>query len=805
MSGLLPDAVRVSTSEPRAAPALSGLPRRVASAELSAANAEQFAQLVRLIQLSKGRHSFGLVECNSPVLRNAVLEKLRLVFPGLHVAWIGPETYSILDFVVKDIGTNSPPAVVVTGIETLLHRLERYEPALARLNHSRDGWRQELHCPTIFWLPEFAAIALTRDCPDLLRMISSRFRFEADQETSTTNPKLDMPLRDRSLGSILDDNGSSEASDWSTVEMVPSIREGFQAFEADLKRDDLKQARLRLRDVQREVGLGLDRGKLADDSWERLIFFEKQAELAQHLRDPRLEANSWEMARRIAESRMASDTSVSCVRHAAWIDRNLASHKVRSGDTDKGLQRALRSVQILETAVENWPCEPRLTQDLATSFDLVAQTQTRLGDSQSALLAQQKAFKIRFRLAAEEPDRADYQRELAMSYDHLGELFGVLGDGLAARDAFGKSLEIALKLTQAEPDRADYLRDLSVSYDRLGDVHRALGDGAAARDAFEKSLAIDQQLAETTPDRDDYQRDLSVSFNKIGDVDIALGNVARARCAFERSLDIARHLAEANPGRTDYQRNLYVSYSKMGDLHSTLGDLPAAREAFQRSLEIAQKLAADEPDRSDYQRDFSLSLNKIGGLLRAQGDWHAALEAYQRSLWIRQEIAAAEHERADYQRDLSVSYDRMGDLQLALGDGLAARDSFQKSLDIAEKLAASEPDRTDYQRDLALSYQRIGDCELDQENHALAQRAYSKAFSIRQHLASSEPDRVDYQIELVVSLVRMAAFSENPKEPIATALRILEHLDQSDRLSPAEHPKLERLRHLMQQLESQSV
>ncbi|MFN7805458.1 MAG: hypothetical protein ACK5TO_15670, partial [Planctomycetaceae bacterium] len=269
MSGTLPHATRLSMA---AIQGETSLVRELTAGGLSGANAATFDELIRLIQLSQGRHSFSLVECNSPVLQDRVLKNLALVFPGLHVVSIGPETYSILDFVVHEIGQSSPSAVVIVGIETLLQRVERYEPALARLNYSRDGWREELRCPTIFWLPEFAAIALTRDCPDLLRMITTRFRFEADGESAATVPNLESPLREPRTESMATGNEAAAASDWSTVEMDSAIRAGFEAFEADLEQGDLPRAESRLRDLQRQVGLGLDRHTFAEDGWERLIF-----------------------------------------------------------------------------------------------------------------------------------------------------------------------------------------------------------------------------------------------------------------------------------------------------------------------------------------------------------------------------------------------------------------------------------------------------------------------------------------------------------------------------------------------------
>ncbi|MFM8223975.1 MAG: hypothetical protein ACKOJF_34170, partial [Planctomycetaceae bacterium] len=111
---------------------------------LSEQHAGELARLVRMVRLSSGRHSFAIVECNSPALRESLLARLSEELPDLRVIRVTKETYSILDTVVAELGADRPTAVVIVGIDAMLEGVERNEPALARLNYSRDGWREEL-------------------------------------------------------------------------------------------------------------------------------------------------------------------------------------------------------------------------------------------------------------------------------------------------------------------------------------------------------------------------------------------------------------------------------------------------------------------------------------------------------------------------------------------------------------------------------------------------------------------------------------------------------------------------------------
>jgi tetratricopeptide (TPR) repeat protein len=352
----------------------------------------------------------------------------------------------------------------------------------------------------------------------------------------------------------------------------------------------------------------------------------------------------------------------------------------------------------------------------------------------------------------------------------------------------------------------DHFYEVYRNYFAGAAIDRGAGFAMAVAEAFDESgqtiamLAVANEALQSVPS--DHQ-----AFANLADFEaqayLRLGDTQRAKQRYLDLLEQHTARATANPDRADYQHNLSVSYNKMGDLYSALGDGPAARDACAKSLDIRLKLAQAEPNRADYQRDLSVSYNKMGDLYSDLGDGPAARDAFAKSLDIALTLAQAEPNRADYHRGLYVSYIKMGDLYRALGDGPAARDAFAKSLDIALTLAKAEPDRADYQHDLAALYERIGDSDREQQNHQSAHQAFSEALKIRHLLATAEPERADYQVELVMPLIRLANYSEDPKPLVAIALQILEQLDQTGRLSPADRPKLDAVRQIMQQLEAQ--
>lgn len=140
----------------------------------------------------------------------------------------------------------------------------------------------------------------------------------------------------------------------------------------------------------------------------------------------------------------------------------------------------------------------------------------------------------------------------------------------------------------------------------------------------------------------------------------------------------------------------------------------------------------------------------------------------------------------------------MGDLYSALGRGDAAQDAYQSALDIAERLAKAEPDRTDYQRDLSVSFNKMGGLLLQLEKPVAALEFFQRDLKIAERLAKSEPDRADYAVDLAVSLWKVGELEGDAgRAQLEQALGILLGLQNEGRLAPADEPKIQAIRNLL--------
>lgn len=113
------------------------------------------------------------------------------------------------------------------------------------------------------------------------------------------------------------------------------------------------------------------------------------------------------------------------------------------------------------------------------------------------------------------PDDLWKPLKLKTMYDLLADFEKSLGNSDSARKWYQFALKIQQRLTNKMPVDVDSLRDLSISYTNLADLENAAGNADAARTWYEKALEIFQQLSEKMPEDVNIQKDLSETLEKL--------------------------------------------------------------------------------------------------------------------------------------------------------------------------------------------------------------------------------------------------------------------------------------------------
>jgi tetratricopeptide (TPR) repeat protein len=153
-----------------------------------AENLLELAALERMIRRADGfRLAFGVA--NHPSLQERLVDVVKHDLQGRQIAEItlDPGAESVVS-TIERAAQGGADAVFVYGLERLSPLRER-SPGLFELNLNRDHLWRNVRVPVVFWAPDYAVRAFSRQAADSWSGRSGvyRFRPEADDETATSN------------------------------------------------------------------------------------------------------------------------------------------------------------------------------------------------------------------------------------------------------------------------------------------------------------------------------------------------------------------------------------------------------------------------------------------------------------------------------------------------------------------------------------------------------------------------------------------------------------------------------------------
>ncbi len=143
------------------------------------------------------RFSLFIAVCNSPALRDKLIESLRESMPDqlLKVVSLAASAAhpleTALDAVRDEEG--APDAIMLIDLEKAIRSEHEANPTIAALNLSRTRWSNEITRPVVLWVPEYLYSLLARKAPDFMDYRSDVIFFR--DGPTVPNPLL--PLESR--------------------------------------------------------------------------------------------------------------------------------------------------------------------------------------------------------------------------------------------------------------------------------------------------------------------------------------------------------------------------------------------------------------------------------------------------------------------------------------------------------------------------------------------------------------------------------------------------------------------------------
>jgi tetratricopeptide (TPR) repeat protein len=432
--------------------------------------AQQSAELVamrRMLDVSRGTFSLSIAVCNSPALRDYLIQRLGESFSGIAVVSIAADTADPYGFVADQVNGKKPDAVFIIDLERIVSSSQKEHPSLRSLNASRELWAVRFHCPVAFWLPEYAATLLATEARDFWRYRSHSFEFVSDQAT------VEAGLRDQLSG------------DLTAVSNLTRDEKHFRIAELDQRLADAGDSPdpgLRVHVLQwlNELGLLYYHLGLLDDA-------------DRHFRRLQVLARQW-----------SSEV------HVAMSCGNLGIVLGTKGDLDAAEMMFRKALDIDEAL-------GRL-EGLAENYGNLGIVLKNRGDLDGADAMQRKSLAINKRLGRLEG--------MANNYGNLGVLMQIRGDMESAEVMHREALGIDEKLGRLEDMAHQYgnlgnilrfrgdldgveaicrkalgvyeqlgqIANIAKAYNNLGIIYESRGDFVRASEMYYKSREAEEKL-----------------------------------------------------------------------------------------------------------------------------------------------------------------------------------------------------------------------------------------------------------------------------------------------------------------------
>ena len=433
----------------------------------TARQAAELEALRRMLTASRGTFSLSIAVCNSPALRDYLIQKLSSDDAAISVVTVPPDTSDVLDAAQGAIRDQKPSALFLVNLEKSLPSSADDHPLLAALNASRELWNQAYACPVVFWLPEYTSVLLSTRARDFWAWRSHQFEFVSESATAAAG------VRDRFAGGVrIAARLDADQKRFRMAELEQRIADAGDPPPASLR----EHAMIWLNELANlfyVVG-HLDR---AEELWGKAL------EIDESLGDRAGAGTLYGNLGVVYQTRGDLHRAEEMLRKALEIDEKLgnlegvARHQANLALMYRERSELEQAEDMLLKALDINEKLGRL-EGMADDYGSLGLIYTERGDLDHAEQMHRKALEIDEKLGDLEGT--------ATQYGNLGVMYQVRGDLDRAEEILRKALAIDEKL--------GYLKGMAIQYGNLGLVYEARGDLDRARKLWTKARDLFDQI-----------------------------------------------------------------------------------------------------------------------------------------------------------------------------------------------------------------------------------------------------------------------------------------------------------------------
>ncbi|HEY9637578.1 MAG TPA: hypothetical protein V6D14_29560 [Coleofasciculaceae cyanobacterium] len=149
------------------------------SEDLAVNNHRSLRRLERAITMSQGQFSLNLVCCNSPSLRQQVVNQLQEASSfQIQKLILHPSVNTLFTTILTAVEGQQPPALIVLGLESVI----AIEQVLSATNLVRDEFRKNFAFPLVLCINDEILHKMIRLAPDFKNWAANPIRFEVPKK-----------------------------------------------------------------------------------------------------------------------------------------------------------------------------------------------------------------------------------------------------------------------------------------------------------------------------------------------------------------------------------------------------------------------------------------------------------------------------------------------------------------------------------------------------------------------------------------------------------------------------------------------
>jgi tetratricopeptide (TPR) repeat protein len=463
--------------------------------------------LRRMLDVSEGTFSLSIAICNSPSLREYLIQKLQKENKRIKEVEIQEKVTDVFEYVKERVPEGKWGAVFIKGLEKNISSDEKEFKIFRVLNTSRERWKSSYSCPIVFWLPEYAVAIFSTYARDFWSWVSHLFEFISEGLTveqakaesysgyisSAANLDIDQKhFRIAELEQRIKEAGETPEKDivqYVTVWLNElgyihySIGELDKAEEIHNKALEIEKKLGQLEGMAIQYGnMGViyrTRGQLdkAEEMHNKALEINKKLERLEGM------ANQYGNLGVIYQTKGELDKAEEMYEKVLKIEEklgrpgsianaygNLGLIYQRRGELDKAEEMYKKSLEISEKF--------GLQEISANQYGNLGLTYRARGELDKAEDMHKRSLEISEKLGRLEG--------MASDYGNLGLIYQTRGELDKAEEMHNKSLEIAEKLGLNET--------VANAYGNLGTVYEQRGDKKKAREYWEKARDLYKKI-----------------------------------------------------------------------------------------------------------------------------------------------------------------------------------------------------------------------------------------------------------------------------------------------------------------------